>query len=104
MCGRRGSIEEPQEQVVVCVVTCILERYVLEQTTVCAQDVVGPGAHLPAAPVNGPCAVVIKPRLVPWEKVAAHVLQALLHQGRCNTLVPIPDLWCGQVGVEIPDQ
>ena len=78
MCGRRGSTEAPQEQVVVCVVTCILEHYVLEQTTVYAQDVVGPGAQLPAAPVHGPCAVVIKPRLVPWEEVAAHVLQALL--------------------------
>ena len=49
MRGRRGSTEATQDQVVVCVVTCVPDRHVLEQTTVYAQDVVGPGAHLLAA-------------------------------------------------------
>ena len=69
--------------------------------TVCVHNVVGPGANLPAAPLHGPCAVILQPRLVPWEEVVNHVLHAFLRQGRCNYLVPLPALWCGKVSVEI---
>ena len=99
-----GSMEVSQDQVVVCVVTCVPDRYILEQTTVCAQDMVSLGAHLPAAPVHGPCVVVLQPQLVLWEKVCAYVLQQLLLHGRRNTLIPILALWRVQVGVEISDQ
>ena len=101
MNGRCGSTEAPQDQVWVRVVPCVQYRYVLKQMIVCAQDVVGPGAHLPAAPVHGPCAAILQPRLVPWEEVAACALQALLHQVRCNPLTPLLSLWCNQIGVEI---
>ena len=40
---------------------------------------------------------------MPWEEVAARVLQALLCKGCYNPLVPLPALLCGQVGVEIAD-
>ena len=69
--------------------------------TVCAQNVVNLGANLPTAPVHGPYAAILQPRLVPWEEVDTHVLQALLFQGLCYPLVPLPALWRGQVGVEI---
>ena len=95
MRGRLGSAEEPQDQVVLCVVLHVLECYILEQTTVYAQDEVGPGAHLPPAPEHGPYAAILQPRLVPWEEVVAHVLQALLLQGCCNPLIPLPHIWCG---------
>ena len=100
MRGRLGS-EAPQDQVVVYVMLRVPDRYVLEPTTVCAQDVVGPGANLPDAPVYGPCTAILQPWLVPWEELATHVFQALLRQGYCNPLVPLPALWCGKVGVEI---
>ena len=103
MRGRRGSAEAPQYQVVVRVMPCVPACHVLEQTTVCAQDVVGPGAHLPAAPVHGPRSAVLQPRLVLWEEVSAHVLQYLLRHGRCNPLIPLPVLWRVQVSVEIAD-
>ena len=99
--GRLGSVEAPQDQVVVCFVSHGPYRYVLEQMNVCAQDVVGLVAHLPVAPVHGPCAAILQPRLVPWEEVAAYVLRALLRQGCCNPLVPLLALWCVQVDVEI---
>ena len=67
------------------------------------QDVVGPGAHLLAAPVHGPCADVLQPQLVTWEEVSAHFLQSLLFHVSRNPLVLIPALYCGQVSVEIVD-
>ena len=103
MRGRNGYMEAPQDQAVVCVVPCVLDHYVLEQTTVCAHNVVGKGAHLPAAPVHGPCVAVLQPRLVLWEEVADHVLQYFLRHGRHNPLVLLPALWRGQVGIEIDD-
>ena len=60
-------MESPQYQVVICVVPCVQDRSVLEQTTVCDQDVVGPVAHPPAATVHVPCAAVLQPWLVQWE-------------------------------------
>ena len=33
--------------------------------------------------------------------MAAHVLQAFLFQGHCNTLIPLPSLRCSQFCVEI---
>ena len=59
MCARRSSAEAPQDQVVVCVVPYVPDRYVLEHTAVCAQDLVGPGAHLLAALVHGPFAAIL---------------------------------------------
>ena len=53
--------------------------------------------------MHGPCTDVLQPRLVPWQKVIAHVIQAFPCQGRCNPLVPLLDLWCSQVSVEITD-
>ena len=100
---RRGSAEAPQDQVVVRVVTCILDRHVMEQMTVCSQDIAGPVAHLPDALVHLPCLDALQPRLVMWEEVSLHALQSLLHHGRHNPLVLLPDLWRGQVGVEISD-
>ena len=101
MHGRRGSVEAPQDQLLVRVVPCVPYRYVLEQTTICAQGLVGLGAHLLAALAHGPYAAILQPRLVPLEKVVSHVLQALLRQCHCNPLVPLLALWCGQVGDEI---
>ena len=67
MRGRHGSAESSQYQVVFRVVPCAPDRYILEQTTVCDQDVVVPGAHIPAAPVHGPCATILQLQLVMWE-------------------------------------
>ena len=94
-------METRQDQVVIYVVLHVLYQYVLEQTTVCVQDVVGPVAHIPAALAHGPCVAILQLRLLPWEEVTAHVLQVLLLQGRCNPLIPLLAIWCGQVGVEI---
>ena len=101
MCGRIVFAEAPQYQVVVCVVLRVPDRYVLEQTTVFAQDAVSLGVHRPAAPVHGPCTAILQLRRVPWEEVAGHVLQYLLLQGCCNPLVPLPLLCCSMGGVEI---
>ena len=95
MRGRRGTAEAPQDQAVVRVFPCIPDRYILEQTTVYAQYVVGLGVHLPSAPVHGPCLAILQTQLVLWEEVAARVLQALLRQVRFNPLVLPPSLWCG---------
>ena len=73
------------------------------QATVCAQDVVGPGAHIPDVLVHVPCAAILQTWIVPWDEGATNVLQAFLCQGYFNPLVPIPDQWCVQVGVEIAD-
>ena len=78
MRGRYSSAKAPQDQVVIHVVPCVPDRYVLEQTTVYAHDVFGPGAHLPTASVHVSCAAVLQSRLVLLEEVSAHVLQALL--------------------------
>ena len=94
-------MEAPQKQVVVCVVSRVLDQYVLEQTTVSVQDVVGTGEHLPSAPELGPCVAILQPRLVTWEEVDTHVLQVILRQGHCNPFVLLSALWCGQVSVEI---
>ena len=72
---RLGSAEAPQDQVVVCVVSLVPDRYVLEQTIVYAQDVVVPRETIP------------QPWLVPCEEVFDYVLQALLFQVCCNPLV-----------------
>ena len=68
MRGRRGSAQAPQYQVMIRVVPCVPDRYVLEQM----------GAHLPDAPVHGPFEIVLQLRLVPCEEVAPHDLQAFL--------------------------
>ena len=94
-------METRQDQVVIYVVSHVPYRYVLEHTTVCVLDVVGPRAHIPVAPAHGPCGAILQPRIFPWEEVATHVLQVFLQQGRCNPLIPLLALWCGQVGVEI---
>ena len=75
MRGSIGYAEAPQYQVVVRAVLHFLDRYILEQMHVYAQDEVGPGAHLPPAPVHGPCTDIVR-----WEEVDAHVLQTILHR------------------------
>ena len=72
----RGSIEAPQDQVVLHVMPGVPDRYILEQTTVCAQYVVGPGAQLPAALVHGPSEAFIQ--LQPGDAVFFLVLKNLL--------------------------
>ena len=72
--GRQGSAEATHDQVVIRVVYYAPNHHVIEHMTLCSQDVVGPGAHLMSALVHGSCLAVLQPRLVPWEKVAAHVL------------------------------
>ena len=71
----------PKKQVVFCVMPSVPERYVLEQTTVCAQDLASPDKYLLVALVHGPRAPVLQPWLVPWEEVSAHVLQPILRHG-----------------------
>ena len=95
------TTEAPQDQVMVCVVLCIPERHVLEQTTVCAHYVVGPGEHLPSSTANAPHPAVLQPQLLLWEEVSAHVFQPCRCQGCHNLLVPCPPLWCYQVSVKI---
>ena len=73
--GRRSSTDATHNQVVVCVMSCVPYHQVMEQATIYAHDLVGPGAHLPTALVHGPCPAVLQPRLLPWEEVSAHVLQ-----------------------------
>ena len=72
---RCGSAEETQNQVMVCVVQCIPDRYVLEQTAVCAQDVVSTGEKLPSPEKHAPCPDVPQPRLAPWEEVPNNFLK-----------------------------
>ena len=98
---RLGSTDSPQDHVVVCVVSHVPDRYVLEQMTVCVHDVAGPGAHNLATPADGPYVENLQPRLVTWEELASHVLQVFFFQVHCNPLVLVLALWCGQVGVEI---
>ena len=74
MRGRRGSREAPQNQVMVRVVLRVPDRHIMEQTTKCAQDVVGTGSHLPSTSVHGPCLAVLQSRLMPWEEMSAYVL------------------------------
>ena len=101
MRGRSVSAEATQYQVVFRVVPCIPDCYVLEQTNFCAQDIIDPGAHLPAALVHGPCDDVLQQRIFQWEEVVACFLQALLRHGRYNPIVPLSALWCVHVCVEI---
>ena len=74
-----GAMEEPQDHILVCVVSEFLEEYVLEQTAVCPDNVNCPGQHLPALPHNYP----INNVLIPWDaaqgEVTGHVLQERIH-------------------------
>ena len=69
VCNMRGNTEETQDQVMVRVVPCFLGHQVLEQNTVCAKDVVGPGAHLPSSMLHKPRRDILQQRLVLWEEV-----------------------------------
>ena len=40
-----GAIETPQNNVMLCVVSRVPDRYVLEQTSVCTKDLVHLGPH-----------------------------------------------------------
>ena len=77
------------------------ECHILEQNTVCAQDVVSPGALLPLSSVHVPCPSVLKPRLVLREEVDDHVLYPLFFHRFHNLLFPRLDLWRGHVDVDI---
>ena len=85
------------------VVPCIRYHHVLYQTTVCAQDLVGPGVHLSASAAHAPRPTALQPRLVPWEEVPAQIFQAPRGHGHPNLLVLSPPLWRYQVGIKIAD-
>ena len=67
-------MEATHYQVMVRVVSCVPDFQVLEQTNVCAQDVIGLVSHLLSTSLLGPCMAVLKPRLMQWEEVSAHNL------------------------------
>ena len=96
-------MEATQDQVMIRVVPCVLDRHVLEQKTFCYQDVVGPGAHLLSSAAHIPSPAVLQPQLVLWEEVSTHVLETCRGHGCRNLLVPWSALWHCQVGVEISD-
>ena len=83
------------------VVPCVLDLHILEQTTVYAQDVVGPGGHFLSSAAHAPRPTVLQPRLVPWEEVPAQIFQPRRGHGLHNLLVPRPLLWHFQVGIKI---
>ena len=94
-------MEATQNQILECVVPCIPDRHVLEQTTICAHDLVGTGAHLTAPADHVPCTPSPQPRLALWEEMRTHVLQACCGKGRRNHLVTCVSLWNCQSGIEV---
>ena len=72
---RHGSTDATQDQVMVCAGPCVSDRHVLEQTMVCAQNVVGPVVQLPYSAENALCLAVLQPWLVSWEEVPIRVLK-----------------------------
>ena len=74
MRGRPRSTEASHDQVMVHLVSRVLECHVLEQMTVRDQDIVSTGANLLSVTVDGPCPVILHSRLIQWEKVSDHVL------------------------------
>ena len=90
--GRRGSVEATQNQVVLYVVPCVLDRHVLEQTTVCAQDVVGTGAQLLYPAEYALCPSIPQSQLAMWEEVPTHVLKTRREQVRRDIFIPCLDL------------
>ena len=79
--GRCGAMETTQDQVMVCVVSCVLDHHVLEQTEVCNQDVVGPGAHLLFSESHASRLAVLQTKLVSWEEVTDNVFKPRSGQG-----------------------
>ena len=84
-------------------VPCLLDHHVLEQTTFCDQDLVGPGEHLLYSAAHEPYPAVLQPQFLPREEVFAHVLKPCSGHGCRNLLVPCSALWHFQVSVEIAD-
>ena len=92
MRGSHGSAEGTHNHIVVCFVPCILDCHILEQMTVCSEDVVGPGAHLPAPAEHATHPSVPQPQLAPWEEMRTHVLQAHPVKGRHDCSIPCVSL------------
>ena len=101
VCGRRGATEATQYQVMVIFVTCVPYRHVLEQTTVCAQDVTVPGSHVLSSAAHAPNPAILQKKLVSWEYVSSNVFKTRHGKGCLNILIPLPSLWCCKVGVKI---
>ena len=99
--GSSGSAEATQNQVVVCVVMCVLDCHVLDQTMVYAQDVVGMGVHLLSPAEHAPHITVLQPGLSPWGEVPTHNLKTCCGHVCCDILVPRSSLWRCQFAVDI---
>ena len=69
------SMEASHDQVMVCVVTGILDRNILEQTSVHPKDVVRLGTHLLATIDNDPRPAVPVPRYLMGEELLCHIFQ-----------------------------
>ena len=84
-----GAAEAPKDQVLIQVVTGVLDGHVPEETAVRPQDGVRPGLHLPPHPDHGPHSPVVGPGASEWKKVHQHVLWYHRQQGRHNLPVLI---------------
>ena len=96
-----GSAEATQNQVVVYAVLCVPDGHIMEQTTVCAQDLFGLWAQLPVSAEHAPRPAIPQTWLVPWEEFSAHVLEPRYGHVCQNILIPLSALWRWQLGVEI---
>ena len=76
--------------------------HIPEETTICSQDAVHLGPHLPSQPYHAPCPPVPAPWAPSWEEVGRHVIQSCRRQCRHYLLLPLISLWLFQVCIEVP--
>ena len=70
-----GSVETPQNHVMVCVVSEFPDEDVMEQAAVCTKNVSPPGLQHPPLYDHDKCTAIPLPWFVAWEEDYRHVLQ-----------------------------
>ena len=81
-------IEAPQDYLMVHVLHGVQYIYVLEQMTICTENVIRPVPHLPVLPEHALSLTIPLPWDAAWEEVTVYVLQERIFYRLCNNLIP----------------
>ena len=101
---RQCPSDTPQHKVIIGVLSRVLYQYVLVQTEVHPQEVIGLGAHHHIATPHSTCVPIPQPRFASWEEMCARVLQPITLMCRLDFLCAHAPFCIGQVCIEVDVQ
>ena len=92
-----GYMEEPQDNITIRVMPCVIYEYVPKETLIHTKKIVLLGTHLPPQTHYYAISAVLCPLLVAREKVHQHVFKSSHRQLRRDLIVPSSSLGFGQL-------